>query len=67
MPQTSDERRARWPGWDSEAIAFLDERGFHYTGNWEWTLPTTFYVLSEREEDAIIYLIEEFDWDGLVD
>ena len=65
MPSTTPERRARWPGWDAEAIAFLEAAGYRCTDQWTWQLPRRGHEPTERELDAIIYLIEEFDWGGL--
>jgi hypothetical protein len=64
MPQTTDERRARWPGGDQEAIAYLKAQGFKLTPQWFWLKPAPGHKLTEREEDAIIYLIEEWDFGG---
>lgn len=63
MPQTSDERRARWPSWDTQAIEHLESRGFVATRNYTWRNPKNL-ELTEKDHDAIIYLIEEFDWGG---
>jgi hypothetical protein len=65
MPQTSPERAARWPGGDEEAIAFLLAGGWRLGRDWcwrrdDWREPT------EREVDAVRYLIEEWDFDGIV-
>ncbi len=66
MPQTTPERAARWPGMDTEALEFLKENGFTLSRDWEWSHPEkkSFADLSEREADAIIYLIEEWDYGG---
>ena len=63
MPQTTEERRARWPGWDSQAIEYLEGRGFIATRHFTWTNPSA-VTISEKDEDAVIYLVEEFDWGG---
>jgi len=65
VPSTSPERQARWPGMDSEAIAVLEEAGYKQTRQWTWIPPTWDHVPTEREDDAITYLVEEFDWGGL--
>lgn len=65
MPQTTPERAARWPGLDSEAMEFLKKQGFILTANWYWIKPKVGHVLTEREEDAIVYLIQEWDFGGL--
>lgn len=66
-PQTTPDRQKRWPGADSEAIAYLESRGFKSTRQWTWIPPTPGHTLSERDEDAIVYLIEEWDWGGLTE
>lgn len=62
MPSTDPERQARWPGMDTEAIDFLESRGF--TIDWpSFTIrPPRGHVLDEREDDAVTYLFEEFDY-----
>jgi hypothetical protein len=64
MPQTSDERRKRWPGWDTQAIEYLEGRGFVCNiKTYTWRNPKGLEI-NERDKDAVIYLIEEFDWGG---
>lgn len=65
MPQTTPERAARWPGMDSEATNFLSAAGYELNRDWTWTKPTPEHVPTERERDAAIYLIEEWDFDGI--
>lgn len=65
MPQTTPERRARWPGWDSQAMEYLEGQGFHLNRDWTWTSPSKEHKLEEKEEDAILYLIQEWDFGGL--
>lgn len=62
MPSTSAERRARWPGGDAEALSYLVGRGYVRKGVF-WTNPKC-VVVTERDEDAVVYLIEEWDWGG---
>lgn len=64
MPQTTDERRARWPDGDSEAIKFLRGQGYDLTKRWSWIKPSN-HTPTEREIDAVVYLIEEWDFDGI--
>lgn len=66
MPQTTPERAARWPGMDEEAIGYLRGRGFKLRRDWFWEKPTPDYELGDREIDAIRYLIEEWDFGGIV-
>lgn len=63
MPQTTPERAARWPGGDSQAIEFLEKRGFTLFRDWVWRRPDD-RVADEIETDAIRYLIEEWDFGG---
>lgn len=65
MPQTTPERAARWPGADTEAIEFLSEADYTLNRDWSWTRPNPDHVPTEREIDAIVYLMEEWDFDGL--
>lgn len=60
MPQTSDARRARWPGYDAEAVAYLQSRGWKLRDDWSWDPPAEWV----REQDAMRYLIEEWDYAG---
>jgi hypothetical protein len=64
MPSTTPERRARWPGGDCEAIGYLESRGFKLTHDWLWLGPRK--DLTCREQDALIYLIEEWDYGGVI-
>jgi len=65
MPQTSDARRARWPGHDSQAIEYLTRQGYKQTPTWGWKKPSPSHVITSKERDALIYLIEEWDWAGV--
>lgn len=65
MPQTTLERAARWPGGEKEATKCLRDGGWMLGFDWAWRhwdrrQPT------ERERDAAQYLIEEWDYNGLV-
>lgn len=65
MPQTSPERAARWPGMDHEAIACLELAGFKLGRDWCWRKEGD-PDMTERETDAVLYLIEEWDFGGYV-
>lgn len=66
MPQTTQERADRWPGMDREAIQYLESEGWVLTSQWEWSHKCkSIDTLSEKEEDAILYLIEEWDFGGV--
>jgi len=66
MPQTTPERAARWPGMDQEAMQYLVQRGFECTGDFYWMPPTPEHKLTEKENDAVLYLIEEWDFGGVL-
>ncbi len=65
MPSTTPERQARWPGMDSEAMEFLESQGFKLLRDWTWAPPSMNHKLTDREEDALLYLIQEWDFGGL--
>lgn len=65
MPETDAERKARWPGGDSQAIAFLQGKGYRLKKNFSWEKPTRFHSVTQEESDAIWYLIEEWDYSGI--
>ena len=70
MPSTDSDRQQRWGhggSWPPEgkvmdelAISFLRSRGFTLEDNWTWTKPYGRDVLTPKEIDAIVYLIEEW-------
>lgn len=67
MPSTTPERAARWPDYDQEAIQYLRKKGWELTHGFEWRhsegrIPE----VGSREEDAMIYLIEEWDFGGYI-
>jgi hypothetical protein len=64
MPQTTNEQRARWPGYDKEAMDFLKTSGYELTKNWEWKKPDR--DPTPRELDAIGYLVHEWDF-GMIE
>lgn len=65
MPQTTPERAARWPGYDAEAIGFLKSQGWVLGRDWCWSHPEH-REPTERERDAMFYLIEEWDFGGII-
>ncbi len=66
MPQTTPERCARWYGPSEEtAMNYLEDRGFKLTFGWGWQLPYPEHKPTKKEADAIIFLIEEWDFDGI--
>lgn len=65
MPSTTPELAAKFPDGDQEAMSVLRSGGYVLTRRWEWYHPLD-KEPTERERDAIIYLIEEWDFDGLI-
>ena len=65
MPQTTAERAARWPGMDGEATAYLKAQGYRLTKGWHWVPPTPDHEPTYKEADAILYLVQEWDFGGL--
>src|SRR5262245_55679440 len=70
MPQASDYLRAQWPGGDQQAIAHLLERGYRATRGFCWVPPgdasPETYEPTDRDWSAMTYLIDEWDYGGLV-
>ncbi len=67
MPSTIPERAARWPGMDGEATAYLRAQGYQLTPDFYWLKPTPDHEPTEREADAIVYLIQEWDFGGIAE
>jgi len=53
---------------DSTASAFLEEKGYKLTPQWLWIPPNGITLQTMPEEDYrhLLYLIEEWDYGGLV-
>lgn len=66
MPQASKELRDEWPGWDTQAINHLRDRGYRLTRSADWVSPPGNHEVTERDWSAIQYLIDEWDYGGLV-
>lgn len=66
MPQAAPELRAQWPGGDKEAINHLQDRGYRLNRGWAWIRPFAQTIPTERDLSAIQYLIDEWDFDGLL-
>ena len=71
MPSTTAERAARWPGMDSQACEYLKKQGYTRTLGFCWCLPPPVdgckHKITLKEDDAIIYLVEEWDYGGVSD
>lgn len=60
MPQASEELRAMWED-DNAALAYLASRGIKARANVILVIPFG-HLLSQRDFDAIEYMIEEWDF-----
>lgn len=70
MPSASDEDRLEWGGaqgiGEDKAMGYLQDKGFVLNG-WQWTKPSSGYLVTEDDWGAINFLIDEWDFGGLVD
>jgi len=66
MPQASEELRAQFPGGDAEASKVLKAAGYVLTPDWEWRKPSPEHVPTPRESLAAAYLIDEWDYGGII-
>lgn len=66
MPQATEELRRRWDGPSEEkALRHLESKGFLLTRGWDWVGPHG-YEPTEEDLSAIQFLIEEWDFGGLL-
>lgn len=65
MPQSTQELRDRWGLSPKKAVEHLESKGFVLGADnpWEWTFPVG-YEPTKEDRDAMIYLIEEWDFGG---
>lgn len=63
MPSTTDAQRLRWPMGSLQASRFLEDNGYVLDKDWCWHLPS--HYMTDREADALGYLI--FEWDYTVE
>lgn len=67
MPQATEELRKRWDGpSEFKAMDHLHKRGFKLTPQWEWVPPMASEP-TEEDLSAILFLIQEWDFGGLVE
>ncbi len=71
MPSSSDFLRTKWAdseGNITDAVAqkYLEDKGFILTEKWFWKLPNPNYHITDDDFSAIQYLIEEWDFGGLI-
>jgi hypothetical protein len=60
MPQATDDLRAKFPGWDAEALEVLAENFTDTRGVFRKKNPA--YQPTEREWEAINYMFQEWDY-----
>jgi hypothetical protein len=66
MPSGPIELHNYWKD-DSTASLFLENAGYKIIRGWCWERPTPGQEPTEEEKSAIIYLILEWDYGGLLD
>ena len=66
MPQARKELRDQFPNGLEQAMKFLIDNGYVLTIYWRWERPPGQYVPRDRELAAIEYLIQEWDFGGVV-
>lgn len=73
MPTSSDELRDLMGLlFDGERISdtpptkFLEARGYTLRGDWCWELPTPTHSITEKEMLCLRFLIEEWDFGGII-
>jgi len=64
MPRATDELRSKWT--DRTAIAFLERAGYVLRKDWHWTKPTPDHKPTDKESEAMWYLVTEWDFGGFV-
>lgn len=70
MPQASEELRKEWMSSTDEpsdqvAMKYLQEHGYKLTRSYQWILPTPAHLPTEKEQSAIRFLINEWDFGGV--
>lgn len=69
MPQASDCQRAKWGIIESKAEAYLYFHGWTLVEGWEWWHPiysTTMRLVPRTDREAIAFLVDEWDYGGIV-
>ena len=64
MPESTPERRATWHS-DDVAMRFLTAHGLMLDSTWCWFSHDD-RRLTDDEADAVLYLIEEWDFGGYI-
>lgn len=65
MPQATQQLRDKFPGGDREALTVLEANFKHDAG--VFTKKTHGYVPTEREWDALDYLLDEWDYGYIIE
>jgi hypothetical protein len=72
MPTSSDRQRALMKKWFGDDIAedgpmsLLESHGYVLTIDWSWELPTPGHYISDIEMECLHFLIDEWDFGGIV-
>lgn len=72
MPQASDELRMtmfRYFGDeidDNGPLIFLESRGYILRKGWLWEKPVSAHTINDEEYNCLQFLIEEWDFGGIV-
>jgi hypothetical protein len=71
MPQASEEDRERMQKWfgdmgDFAPACFLTSHGYRLRKDWVWVKPTPSHNMSADERACLRFLIEEWDYGGVV-
>lgn len=67
MPQASSELNEEWDGpGDETAIRYLQDAGYWLTPRREWVMPWGRHDPTPKASSAIRFLIDEWDFGGIV-
>lgn len=70
MPQASQELREEWMAdgiaSDEKAMQYLKAAGYRLTRQWFWIKPTPAHSPTDKEWSAICFLVDEWDFGGIV-
>lgn len=69
MPQASAELSAKWDhdgNGENRAQDFLIAAGYRLRRDWHWTMPDPLHVPTEEELSAITFMIQEWDFGGII-
>ena len=51
---------------DEKCIKFLESRNYILTKQWEWIKPVSSHTINEEEFNCLKYLVDEWDFGGIV-